>query len=136
MVHAYMYTHVNGVNDFLVETEINIAYRDWEEPKEKRFYDTYVYNDLVDLFHAEIQKFDNYYKYDESLTPAKFQSQITTFGQIQPRNYDPSIAETCFTVYPKRLIYSLQAQDEAKKDFWRVFLPMNYKDFYHHRFLK
>tara|TARA_R110000765_G_scaffold140292_2_gene240808 strand:+ start:3572 stop:10054 length:6483 start_codon:yes stop_codon:yes gene_type:complete len=129
MVHAYMYTHVNGVNDFLVETEINIAYRDWEEPKEKRFYDTYVYNDLVDLFHAEIQKFDNYYKYDESLTPAKFQSQITTFGQIQPRNYDPSIAETCFTVYPKRLIYSLQAQDEAKKDFWRVFLPMNYKDF-------
>ena len=129
MVHAYMYTHVNGVNDFLVETEINIAYRDWEEPKEKRFYDTYVYNDLVDLFHAEIQKFDNYYKYDESLTPAKFQSQITTFGQIQPRNYDPSIAETCFTIYPKRLIYSLQAQDEAKKDFWRVFLPMNYKDF-------
>ncbi len=129
MVHAYMYTHVNGINDFFVETEINIAYRDYEEPKEKRFYDVYKYNDLVDLFHAEIQKFDNYYKYDESLTPAKFQSQITTFGQLQPRDYDPSVAETCFTVYPKRLIYSLQAQNELKKDFWRVFLPLNYKDF-------
>ena len=97
--------------------------------KKKRFYDVYKYNDLVDLFHAEIQKFDNYYKYDESLTPAKFQSQITTFGQLQPRDYDPSVAETCFTVYPKRLIYSLQAQNELKKDFWRVFLPLNYKDF-------
>ena len=129
MVHAYMYTHVNGINDFFVETEINIAYRDYEEPKEKRFYDVYKYNDLVELFHAEIQKFDNYYKYDESLTPAKFQSQITTFGQLQPRDYDPSVAETCFTVYPKRLIYSLQAQNELKKDFWRVFLPYNYKDF-------
>ena len=129
MVHAYMYTHVNGVNDFFVETEINIAYRDYEEPKEKRFYDVYMYNDLVELFHAEIQKFDNYYKYDESLTPAKFQSQITTFGQLQPRSYDPTVAETCFTIYPKRLIYSLQAQNELKKDFWRVFLPINYKDF-------
>ena len=83
-------------NDAL--TKMNKVFRNileiLEEPKEKRFYDTYVYNDLVDLFHAEIQKFDNYYKYDESLTPAKFQSQITTFGQIQPRNYDPSIAET------------------------------------------
>jgi len=129
MVHAYMYTHVNGINDFFVETEINIAYRDYEEPKEKRFYDIYKYNDLVELFHAEIQKFDNYYKYDESLTPAKFQSQITTFGQIQSRSYDPTVAETCFTIYPKRLIYSLQAQNELKKDFWRVFLPFNYKDF-------
>ncbi len=26
-------------------------------------------------------------------------------------------------------MYSLQAQLEAKKDFWRVFLPFNYKDF-------
>ncbi len=129
MVHAYMYTHVNGVNDFYVESEINLPYRDWEEPKERRFYDVYKYNDLDDLFHAEIQKFDNYYKYDESLSPSKFQSQITTFGRIQPRDYDPLVAESCFTRYPKRLIYSLQAQNELKKDFWRVFLPANYKDF-------
>ena len=129
MVHAYMYTHVNGVNDFYVESEINLPYRDWEEPKERRFYDIYTYNDLGDLFHAEIQKFDNFYKYDESLSPSKFQSQITTFGRIQPRDYDPLVAETCYTRYPKRLIYSLQAQNELKKDFWRVFLPLNYKDF-------
>ena len=129
MVHAYMYTHVNGVNDFYVESEINLPYRDWEEPKERRYYDTYTYNNLDDLFHAEIQKIDNFYKYDESLSPSKFQSQITTFGRIQPRDYDPLVAESCYTRYPKRLIYSLQAQDELKKDFWRVFLPVNYKDF-------
>ena len=129
MVHAYMYTHVNGVNDFYVESEINLPYRDWEEPKERRFYDIYKYNNLDDLFHAEIQRIDNFYKYDESLSPSKFQSQIFTFGTIQSRDYDPLVADTCFTKYPKRLIYSLQAQNELKKNFWRVFLPYNYKDF-------
>ena len=129
MVHAYMYTHVNGINDFYVETEINLPYRDYEEPVERRFYDIYKYNDIDQMFHAEIQSFDNFYKYDESLTPTKFSSQLTTFGRIQPRDYDPLVADTCFTKYPKRLIYSLQADQEDKRDYWRQFLPYNYKDF-------
>ena len=129
MNHAYMYSHVNGINDFYVETEINIAYRDWEEPKERRFYDTYEYNDLGDLFHAEIQKFDNFYKYDESLSPSKFITQNTNFAEIQPRDYNPLVAETCYTAYPKRLIYSLQANEEDRKDYWRQYLFSNYKDF-------
>jgi hypothetical protein len=129
MVHAYMYTHVNGINDFYVETEINLPYRDYEEPAERRFYDIYKYNDIDQMFHAEIQSFDNFYKYDESLTPTKFSSQLTTFGRIQPRDYDPLVADTCFTKYPKRLIYSLQADQEDKRDYWRQFLPYNYKDF-------
>ena len=129
MRYAYSYSHSNGILDFFVESEINLAQRDWEDTKEKRIYDVYQYNDLTDLFHAQIQKIDNFYKYDESLSPSKFPSQLSSWGQMQGRFYDPYVAENCYVARPKRLIYSLQAQEESKKDFWRVFLNFNYKDF-------
>ena len=129
MRYAYMYTHVNGILDFFVESEVNLANRDWEDRADARIYDVYGYNDIDELFHAQIEKKDNFYKYDESLSPSKFVTQLSSFGEIQPRYYDPYVAENCYVSYPKRLIYSLQAQEESKKDFWRVFLPLNYKDF-------
>lgn len=129
MRYAYMYTHVNGVQDFFVESEYNIAYRDWEDEPDKHHYDVYEYTNVDDLFHADHIKKGNFYKYDLSLSVSKFVTQVTSFGNVQPRDYDPTIAENCYQEYPKRLIYSLQAQEEAKKDFWRVFLPNNYKDF-------
>jgi hypothetical protein len=129
MRFAYIYTHNNGILDFYVESEINLDYRDWEESPARRIYSVYDYNDLDELFHARIEKADNFYKYDESLSPSKFVTQIGSFGQVQPLDYDPLVAETCFTSYPKRLVYSLRAQEESKKDFWRVFLNFNYKDF-------
>ena len=129
MEFAYSYSHNNGILDFYVETEINLEQRDYEEEPAKRIYSVYDYNDIDELFHARIQKEDNFYKYDESLSPGKFPTQLASFGQIQARDYDPLVSETCFTSYPKRLIYSLQAQEESRKDFWRVFLNNNYKDF-------
>ena len=129
MRYAYMYSHSNGILDFFVETEVNLAHRDWEDRREDRIYDQYEYNDLNELFHAQIEKKDNFYKYDESLSPSKFISQLSSWGQIQPLYYDPYVAANCYVSRPKRLIYSLQAQEESKKDFWRVFLPLNYKDF-------
>jgi hypothetical protein len=129
MKYAYMYTHVNGITDFFVESEINLEQRDYEDEPSKRFYSVYDYNDIDELFHAQIEKKDNFYKYDESLSPGKFPTQLGSFGEVQPLYYNPLVAETCFTKYPKRLIYSLQAQDEDRKDFWRVFLNFNYKDF-------
>ena len=129
MRYGYMYTHVNGIQDFFVESEYNLAQRDWEEAQDKRFYDPYEYANTDDLFHADIIKKDNYYKYDISLSVSKFLTQISNFGEVQTRDYDPKVAEDCFSYYPKRLIYSLQAKTESKKDFWRVFLPNNYKDF-------
>jgi hypothetical protein len=129
VTNGAMYTHINGVQDFFVESELNIAQRDWKTPPDKRHYDPYLYNNVADLFHAKIQKEDNFYLYDYSLSASRFITNLTSFGVVQPRDYDPQIAETCFTSYPKRLIYSLRAQEEAKKDFWRVFLPNNYKDF-------
>ena len=129
MEFAYMYSHTNGILDFFVETEINLDQRDWEDHPAKKIYDVYNNNDIDELFHAQIEKDDNFYKYDESLSPSKFPTQLSSFGNVQPRDYDPLVAENCFVSYPKRLIYSLQAQEESKKDYWRVFLNNNYKDF-------
>jgi hypothetical protein len=129
MNHAYMYTHVNGVQDFFVESEYNLAQRDWEDEPKGRHYDPYEFTSYDDLFHADIIKEGNLYKYDLSLSLSKFVTQVTSFGNVQPRDYDPFVSENCYQYYPKRLIYSLQAQEEAKKDFWKVFLPNNYKDF-------
>lgn len=129
MRYAYMYTHVNGILDFFTESEINLAQRDWEDRRDARHYDPYEYGNVDELFHSEIIKEDNFYKYDYSLSASRFITNLSSFGFIQPRDYNPQIAETCFRDYPDRLIYSLQSQDEAKKDFWRVFLPNNYKDF-------
>ena len=129
MEFAYMYTHTNGILDFYVETEINLDQRDWEDHPAKQIYDVYNNNDIDELFHAKIEKSGNFYKYDESLSPSKFVTQLSTFGALQLRDYDPLVSEQCFINYPKRLIYSLQAQQEARRDYWRVFLNFNYKDF-------
>ena len=127
--NCYMYTHVNGVQDFYVESEVNLAQRDWEEAESKRHYDHLEYTETSSLFDAAHIKKDNFYRYDYSLSAGRFITNLTSFGSVQPTDYDPLVAETCFSYYPKRLIYSLQAKNEAKKDFWRVFLPNNYKDF-------
>ena len=124
-----MYLHCNGINDFFVESEINLAFRDWGEDMEKRHYDRLEYSDLTSLFHVDHIKKGNFYKYDKALSIDQFITRTTSFGNIQPRYYDPLVAEYCYTTYEKRLIYSLQAKKEAKKDFWRVFLPLNYKEF-------
>jgi len=126
---AYMYTHCNGIQDFYVESEINLAQRDWEDDPRYRHYDPYEYNNVDDLFNAAIIRDGNFYKYDYSLSVSRFLTNLSSFGNLQLPDYDPLVAEKCYSYYPKRLIYSLQAQLEAKKDFWRVFLPNNYKDF-------
>ena len=129
MQYAYMYTHCNGVQDFFVESEYNLAHRDWDDEPKGRHFDANEYADINSLFHADIIKEGNFYKYDLSLSVTKMITQVTSFGNVQTRDYDPFVAENCFRHYPKRLLYSLQAQEEAKKDFWKVFLPNNYKDF-------
>ena len=126
---AYMYVHSSGINEFYVESEINTALRDWEDERGKRHYDWQEFADLTELFHADIIKDGNYYKYDHSLSISNFFTQALSFGFIQDLTYDPIVSENCLTHYPKRVIYSLQAQKEAKKDFWRVFLPNNKRDF-------
>jgi hypothetical protein len=126
---GYFYLFNSGVRDFFVESEVNLAFRDWEELVEKRHYDPYNYSDYKSLFRSDIIKSRNFYKYDYSLSVSKIFNQYVSYGNLLPRYYDPKKFSTCFTYYPTRVAYSLPQQLEGVKDNWRVFLANNYKDF-------
>ena len=126
---GYFYLFNSGVRDFFVESEVNVAYRDWEEEISKRHFDINSYQDLGSLFRSDIIKSGNYYKYDYSLSVTRLFNNYASWGTIYPRDYNPAIAETCYVYRPKRVVYSLPQEQELKKDNWRIFLPNNYKDF-------
>lgn len=126
---GYFYLFNSGVRDFFVESEINVAYRDWEDEVSKRHYDPYQFTDLSAMFRSDVVRSGNYYKYDYSLSVAKLFNSSISWGNMLPRNYDPVTAATCFKYSPNRLIYSLPQQEESEKDNWRIFLVNNYQDF-------
>jgi hypothetical protein len=125
---ASFYLFCNGVRDFFVESEVNVGYRDWEDEASKRFYDPYGYTDLVTLFRSDYVKFSAFYKYDYSLSVSRMYNQFVTWGQVLPRSFNPLVAATCYTYYPRRIQYSLPQQEELKRDNWQSFLVNNYKD--------
>lgn len=126
---GYFYLFNSGIKDFFVESEVNLAYRDWDDQISKRFYDPYNYTDLTTLFRSDLIKSNNFYKYDYSLSNSHLFNSYITWGSIPDRTYDPLKAETCFTYYPRRIAYSLPQAQELKKDNWTSFLPNNYRDF-------
>jgi hypothetical protein len=126
---GYFYLFNSGVRDFFVESEINLAYRDWEDATEKRHYDPYRFTDLGIMFRSDIIKSGNYYKYEQSLSVNNLFSSNISWGNVLPRDYDPAVASTCYAYNPSRIIYSLSQSDISKKDNWRVFLANNYYDF-------
>ena len=127
---GYFYLFNSGVRDFFVESEINLAYRDWEEDISKRHYDPYRFEDLQSLFRSDIIKSGNYYKYDYSLSISKLLGNQITWGNILPPTYDPQTYSTCYTYMPNRVVYSLPQRDTtSNRDNWRIYLPNNYKDF-------
>lgn len=125
----YFYLFQSGIRDIYVESEINVGMRDWGDRPEQRFYDTGRFTDRRALFDPRIIKSGNYYKYDQSLSISRIFNNFFSWGNVQDRDYDPATAASCYTYYKKRVIYSLPQNLEAKKDFWRVFLANNYKDF-------
>jgi hypothetical protein len=131
VTQRYFYTFQSGVRDFYVESEINTALRDYGDPEEERFYDAVGDGgtDIRKLFDPKIIKDVNFFKYDQSLSVSRVFNNFFSWGNIQDRDYDPYTAETCYVYYKKRVIYSLPQNLEAKRDFWRVFLANNYKDF-------
>jgi hypothetical protein len=126
---GWFYLFNSGVRDFFVESEINVAYRDFGEIPAERFFDPYRGGDTNSLFTTEIIKSGNYYKYDISLSTTKTFINYTSWASMQSPNYNPYVAETCFKYQPTRVIYSLPAQYEGLADGWKVFLPNNYYDF-------
>jgi hypothetical protein len=127
--NVFMYLFNSGVRDFFVESNINVDLRDWGEPLFERHYDPYEYTDLKALFSTDIIKSGNFFKYDFSLSINKLFNNFITWGNTHTRDYNPITAEECYVYSPNRVIYSLPQSAESKKDFWRVFLPLNYKDF-------
>lgn len=125
---GYFYLFNNGVREFFVESEMNLAYRDWEESPEKRFYSSESNTDLKTLFRSDIIKFTNFYKYDDSLSVTKLLSNYISWNFVLPRDYSPSLEKTVYSYHDKRLIYSLPQSDEYKGDNWSKFLVNNYKD--------
>jgi hypothetical protein len=126
---VYFYLFQSGVRDFFVESEINVDLRDWGNSIAERHYDPYRFTNLKELFGTDVIKSGNYFKYDLSLSVSRIFNNFVSWGSMQARYYNPMVAETCYTYYPNRIIYSLPQQDEAVNDFWQVFLPNNYKDF-------
>lgn len=126
--NAYMYLFQSGVRDFFVESEINVDYRDWGNDETEYHYDPYGRTNLQQLFATEFIKSGNYFKYDYSLSINRIYK--TPWSFLQTRYYNPIVAETCYTYYPKRVIYSLPQMDmQSVADNWRIYLIKNYKDF-------
>jgi hypothetical protein len=123
------YLFNSGVRDFFVESEINLAYRDWEEETDRRHYDSAKYTNLTGLFRSDVIAAGNYYKYDYSLSVSKLVNSQITWGELLPQDYDINDYSTCYVYQPNKVIYSLPQQEESKKDNWRVFLVNNYKNF-------
>jgi hypothetical protein len=128
---AFMYLASSGVRDFFVESEINTDTRDWGDTLTERHYDPYRFTDIGNLFNAkpEILKSGNFFKYDISLSASRLFNNFISWGNVQPRFYDPLVAQSCYSYYPDRVIYSLPQQTELRKDNWFMFLANNYKDF-------
>ena len=128
---GYFYLFCNGVRDFFVESSVNVGYRDWDEGISKTFYDPYKQsNDIVrDIFRSDVIKSNTFYKYDFSLSANRFINQYISWSQCLRRDYEPALAYSCFSYYPRRVAYSLPQEEEQMQDNWRIFLPNNYKDF-------
>jgi hypothetical protein len=127
---GYFYLFNSGVRDFFVESEVNVAYRDWEDDIPKRHYDPDRFNDLSAMFRSDIIQSGNFYKYDYSLSLSKLYTSSITWGNTLPRDYDPLVAESCYTYEPTTVRYSLPIQDDTpKRDGWTLFLTNNRKDF-------
>ena len=127
--NAWFYLFYSGVKDFYVESEINVALRDWGNLETEVYYDPFRYTDTKALFDTKIIKAGNYYKYDQSLSISKIFMNYVPWGATQKINYDPYIAETCYTYSDKKIIYSLPLQYESLHDNWRDFLANNYYNF-------
>ena len=126
---GYFYLFNSGVRDFFVESEINLAFRDWEDEPAKRHYDPYRFVDLSLMFRSDLIKSGDFYKYDYNLSISKLFNSHITWGNMLGRDYDPKVAEQCYVYRPSRVRYSLPQQEESRKDNWRVFLTNNYRDF-------
>jgi hypothetical protein len=124
--NAAMYLFYSGVRDFFVESEINVDLRDWLDEDKYRHYQPYEYTDLDKLFNPDVITEREPWRYDFSLSHSKIFFDKISWGNIQPRTYDPITYLDCFTYDPSMVVYSLP-DNGSVSDPWRVYLPDNFK---------
>jgi hypothetical protein len=129
--NCWMYLFANGVRDFFVESEINLAFRDYNDEDKDRFFDPYgeVLSDLKTFFRSDLITKPIFHKYDFSLSASKLYNNFASWGSLLPLDFDPARTSTCFEYLPKRVIYSLPHREGLKRDNWKNFLGANFKDF-------
>ena len=118
--NAYMYTSVNGVMEFYVESDYNIAFR--EEGTKKHY--SKEYTDLSSLFTAPKLWLDEEFV----LNPAFTRLQASEFFSLQiPTNFKNVDNEQLRN--RNDVIYSLPSFNTQSVDNWRYFLPNNHFTF-------
>ena len=124
---GYMYTSVNAVVRFYVESSYNLPFRKNNQADlTKKHFDKQFATNISELLRNDILDFDNNFEIDRSLSPIK---QINfTYSQMQNRDFSVKLNK-CFTYEPNRLLYSLRSQLENRVDNWRNFLTNNYFTF-------
>jgi hypothetical protein len=129
--NAYFYLANSGVRDFFVESNVLVDFRSQGTFQYEQPYIPYQYTDMRQLFdvNPEIITKGNFYNYDYSLSVTKFFTQYISAGSLQGINYDPNVAELCFTYYPNRSLYSLYQDDQSYENNWLIYLPLNYVQF-------
>lgn len=125
--NGYMYTSVNGIVRFYVESSYNLPFRKQHlNDFSKVHFNRDNFTDLSILFRSDVIRNDNYFEIDKSLSPIK---QLNlTYSQLLPRDFSVK-NNNCFTYEKNKLIYSLPSSIEQKIDNWRNFLVNNYWTF-------
>lgn len=128
---SYFYTSVSGVRDFFVESEVLVDFREVGTFDFEKCYHPYRYTDLNALFKMDpiTPTRGNYYIYDQSLSASRLPQKFLSYGFLQDRYYDPLVASLCYTYYPNVITYSNYQVEGSTVDAWRIFLPLNRRDF-------
>lgn len=121
--NRYMYLYINGVLDFIVEADYNIAFR--QQTLGRYFYSDQSSN-LTEIFRSDRIKQPELFTLD--LSYSKLQAD-QIYSETQPIDYNPQIDEQCKVHLPNSLIYSLPAFVGTASDSWEYFLPGNFYTF-------
>ena len=129
--NSYFYLANSGVRDFFVESNVLVDFRSQGTFQYQQPYMPYQYTDMRELFDMdpEVITKGNFYNYDYSLSVTKFFTQYISAGSLQGINYNPYVADLCFTYYPNRSLYSLYQDDQSYENNWLIYLPLNYVQF-------
>lgn len=127
--NGLFYLYEGSIRDFWVESEINLAQRDYGDRDSEQCYIPYRQENMDILFQDSIIKYGDYFKYDFSLSISKFTTNNASWGHVQPELYSPFFADKCYTYLKNTIIYSLPRTEAGHIYNWYSFLPNNFKSF-------